>query len=289
MVLGLLGSGEFEPWAEEVDRWLLARTPAGEGSVLILPTASAPEGDSVFERWGDMGLVHYRRIGVSAEVLPLKTKEDADREDLAERLRGASMAFFSGGNAAYLADVLSGSRFWHALLAAMDRGMAYAGCSAGVAGLGERAPDNSTRSWLGADSWQPGLRLFHRTLFGVHWDALDRYVPGLRASIVASIPPGHRLLAIDEKTAVVGDGSSWTVMGSGGAYLLEDGEWSEHRAGSSFPADMGTDAARRPPSPSSPPPLEAILPPPPGAIRTAQRPDIRGRPPPQPRGDRGPS
>ena len=37
---GLLGSGEFEPWNDEVDRWLLDRA-TGDGSVLILPTACA--------------------------------------------------------------------------------------------------------------------------------------------------------------------------------------------------------------------------------------------------------
>jgi cyanophycinase-like exopeptidase len=238
VLLGLLGSGEFEPWTEEVDRWLLTRTPAAEGTVLILPTASAPEGDHVFDRWGEMGLAHYRRLGLPAEVLPLKTKEDADRDDLADRLGGASMAFFSGGNAAYLAEVLAGSRFWGATLAAMERGLVYAGCSAGVASLGERAPGNASSGGIGPETWRPGLGFFPRTLFGVHWDALDRYVPELKDSIVASVPPDHRLFAIDEHTAVVGDGCNWMVFGSGSARLLEFGEWKEHRAGTSFSADL---------------------------------------------------
>ena len=32
----LLGSGEFEPWNEEVDRWLLGRADGRDGRVLIL-------------------------------------------------------------------------------------------------------------------------------------------------------------------------------------------------------------------------------------------------------------
>src|SRR5207247_11167709 len=68
-VFALLGSGEFEPWTAEVDRWLLERT-IGSGRVLILPTASAPEGDAVFNRWGDMGLAHYEELGIPAEVVP---------------------------------------------------------------------------------------------------------------------------------------------------------------------------------------------------------------------------
>ena len=42
-LFALLGSGEWQPWTDEVDRWLLERT-TGDGTVLVLPTASAPEG-----------------------------------------------------------------------------------------------------------------------------------------------------------------------------------------------------------------------------------------------------
>ena len=35
-----LGSGEFQPWHEGIDRWLLDRAD-GDGSVLVVPTASA--------------------------------------------------------------------------------------------------------------------------------------------------------------------------------------------------------------------------------------------------------
>lgn len=46
---------------------------------------------------------HYRRQGVTAEVLPLRTREDAERPELAPELARASMVFFSDGNPAYLA------------------------------------------------------------------------------------------------------------------------------------------------------------------------------------------
>src|SRR5436309_391406 len=140
--MALLGSGEFEPWTEPVDRWLLDRA-SGDGSVLILPTASAPEGNQVFDMWANMGLAHYNRLGIPAEVVPLKTHEDADRPDVVSRLETASMAYFSGGNPAHLAAVLDGSAFWIALMDAMGRGLAYTGCSAGISCLGEQAPDSS--------------------------------------------------------------------------------------------------------------------------------------------------
>ena len=55
----LLGSGEFEPWAAEAERFALSGA-AGDGSVAVLATASGREGDSVFERWIGMGLASLR-------------------------------------------------------------------------------------------------------------------------------------------------------------------------------------------------------------------------------------
>jgi cyanophycinase-like exopeptidase len=171
-----------------VDRWLLDRA-TGDGNVLVLPAASAPEGDAVFDRWAELGLEHYTRMGIPAEVVPLKTHEEADRPDLAAKLAEASMAYFSGGNPAYLAGVLKGSLFWKHLLAAVRRGMAYTGCSAGIACLGELAVDSAAHARRDEDLWKPGLRMFPNLQFGPHWDALDKYVPGLQAMFIAAVPP----------------------------------------------------------------------------------------------------
>src|SRR5262249_54623429 len=168
-----------------VDRWRLERA-TGDGSVLILPTASAPEGDAVFDRWGTMGLEHYRDLGIPAEVVPLKTNADANDDRLVAALSRASVAFFSGGNPAYLASVLLGSAFWAALLEEMNRGLAYGGCSAGIACLGETALDSAARGL--DDGWlrRPGLRLFPKTTLGPHWDTIEMFVPGVQERLISA-------------------------------------------------------------------------------------------------------
>lgn len=230
-VWALLGSTEFLPWAEEVDRWSLDRARAGP--VLVLPTASAPEGDEVFDRWGRMGLEHYARLGVDVELVPLRTREDAERADLASRLDAAGAVFFSGGNPGSLAATLAGTRFWAKLMANLDRGLAYGGCSAGIAALGERA------AWrLHRNTFWPGLGVFPGTNLAPHWDAVDAYIPGLVKALVANLGPPFRLVAVDERTAMVGDGRRWSVLGAGGVHVLEDGGWTDHGAGSSFDLDL---------------------------------------------------
>ena len=236
----LLGSGEFDPWTESVDRWILDRSGAAAGPVLILPTASAAEGDEVFDMWANKGLDHYGRLGIEACVVPLKTREDAVRDDLIAMLDGAAAAFFSGGNPAFLASVLLDTPFWTALCSAMDDGLAYAGCSAGVACLGDTALD-SAREEFDADVWKPGLGVFPGSWFAPHWDALDGYAPGLTDFIRGSVPEGHRLVGIDENTAMVGDGRSWSVHGVGGVHVLEADAWSSHPPGSAFELSLTTE------------------------------------------------
>jgi cyanophycinase len=225
--LGLLGSGEFEPWAGEVDRRLLAR--ARQGPVLVLPTASAPEGAEVFDRWGRQGVEHYGRQAVEAEVLPLRTREDADSSDLAARIDNASMVFFSGGNPSYLSSVLAETRCWSAIVDGLRSGLAYGGCSAGAAALGERT------TWrLQLDPLGPGLVLFPGTNIAPHWDAIDRFRPGQRERVTGVLGGDTRLIGIDERTAMVGDGREWSVIGDGGVHVLESGRWVDHTAGSDF-------------------------------------------------------
>ena len=240
-MFGLLGSGEFEPWSADVDRRALERA-SGDGRVLILPTASALEGAAVFDTWGAKGLAHFASLDVPAEVVPLKTREDAEHDDLAARVREASVVYFSGGNPAYLASTLAGTAFWNAVLAEMDRGLAYIGCSAGVACLGTAAPDSAVRGF-GDHLWQPGLGVFPGAWFGPHWDALDSFVPGLTEFIVSSVPAGQTLLAIDEDTAVVGEGVAWTVIGASGAHVYRDGAWTDHPTDTTFELDLGATPA----------------------------------------------
>jgi cyanophycinase len=239
-ILGLLGSGEFEPWSGEVDRWLVDRSRSGGDRVLVLPTASAPEGEDVFGRWASMGLAHYADLGIAAEVVQIRTREDAQDPVHVERLATASLVFFSGGNPAYLTATLAGTAFWAALLAAMDDGLAYGGCSAGVACLGERAIDTSTGRFQ-PDAWKPGLGVFPRVWFGPHWDALDLYAPGLSDFIEASVPHDQTLLAIDEHTAIVGNGRVWEVVGAASAHVRAGEAWTHHPPGSRFTLDPPTE------------------------------------------------
>lgn len=221
----LMGSGEFEPWSEEVERAALAGRPA---SVAIVPTASATEGDAAFERWATMGLEHYARMGMDARVVPLKRRDDAEREDLVTALDGSGMVFLSGGSPRYLAHTLGGTRFWEALLASLDRGTVFAGCSAGAM-VASRRPDARPR--LGA-AWVAGLGLIEAGSFGAHWDKV-RFIPGMRLFLMSRARGGW-FAGLDERTAILGDGAAWAVYGRGTVQLRLDGVTRTLKPGEAF-------------------------------------------------------
>jgi cyanophycinase len=232
-VLALLGSGEFEPWSEAVDREARSRSRNPDGVVLILPTAAAHEGEASFSSWGNKGLAHYERLGIPAEVVPLRVREDADRDQIVRRLDDASLVYFSGGNPARLARALDGSAFWDRLRAAMDDGLPYVGCSAGVAVLAERTFDSEVMTFSD-EVWAPGLGYARRTVFGPHWDMVDAWFPGGTEFIVASVRDGEFFVGLDEDTAIVGDAERWKVFGRQGVHVRRDGAWATYVDGGSF-------------------------------------------------------
>jgi cyanophycinase len=230
--MALLGAGEFDPWSEVVDRWALEG--GGDGRFVILPTASAPEGDETFDGWAAKGLEHFGELGLAAEALALKTREDAQDPELAERIRGATAVYFSGGNPYYLAETLRETAFWSAVVEELDRGTTYIGCSAGVAVLTEKTYDADVGDLRADEVWKRGLGFVRGMLFAPHWDTVDQWFPGATGFISSSVEPDQVLVAQDEDTAMVGDGRDWSVLGEAGIHVLRDGAWSHHTAGDAF-------------------------------------------------------
>src|SRR5438105_4385375 len=87
--IALVGSGEYTPAMEDVDRELLEGRPQ---RVVFLPTAAAPEGEKSIAHWVDLGRLHYTRLGVEAVPLLVLDRVGADDADLASAIAGARAA-----------------------------------------------------------------------------------------------------------------------------------------------------------------------------------------------------
>ncbi|MGH7643740.1 MAG: Type 1 glutamine amidotransferase-like domain-containing protein [Candidatus Dormibacteria bacterium] len=205
----LLGSGEFEPWVAGAETAALSGA-GGDGSVVVLATASAPEGEATFERWNQMGLGHYEARGLPVRALPVRTRGDAELAANAALVRHASLIFFSGGNPEYLARTVEGTPLWEAVLLALAGGAVFGGCSAGAMLAGSTQQSGPAR---GRFRFSGGLGLCPRDVFGVHWDST--FMRLLRPAVIRRVPTGCRLVGIAERTAILTEGRGWRVFGDG--------------------------------------------------------------------------
>ncbi len=215
--VALVGSGEYLEVMVEVEGALLAGRPP---RYVQLPTAAAPEGPESVGRWVALGAAQAERLGVEAVAVMVEDGRSADDEALAARIRGAGLVYLSGGNPAYLAETLRGTRVWSAIVHEWQRGCALAGCSAGAMALTAWVPDIFDPASDGLDGLGavPSLRVIP------HFDRLRAMVPEMAASVAARTPAGVTLVGIDEETAIVSDDLvRWAVRGRQSAWVFSTG------------------------------------------------------------------
>ena len=209
--LALVGAGEFLDSMRAVDRQLLDW--AGGNSVVILPTASAPDGAGVPERWIKLGVDHFTRLGAQAIGLLALDRAACDDPANADRVRAADLVYFSGGKPDFLRRTLEGTAVWSAVRAVFDRGGLIAGCSAGAMIMGGYVPEFSLKAgvpWI--NRWQPSFGLLPDAIVMPHYDEFPEVMVSL---MLGRRPSGSYLIGIDGHTALVGLDHTWQVLGAG--------------------------------------------------------------------------
>ncbi len=182
MTLALVGAGEFLPSMQAVDAELLERS--GGRRVVILPTASAPDGPGVPERWARMGVEHFQGLGATATAVMALRREDCLRSDLAATVRQADLIYLPGGKPDHLWNSLSETPVWQAITEVVGRGGVVAGCSAGAMILGGWIPGRF--SWRRMSFWVPAAGFVADCVVLPHFDEL----PGWAATLARRLMPG---------------------------------------------------------------------------------------------------
>lgn len=222
-----IGSGEFTPAMEGVDRELLAATGRRGPRVALIPTATAPAGEAAFLRLAEQGRQHYRALGAEVEAVPLRTREDADDAVCAQAVGEADLIHLCGGQPAYLYDVLAGTAVERAMRAAHERGAIVAGCGAGAMVLADRQA-RLVRSRPVPTGWAPALGLVPRVAVIPEYDAL----PEALLVAVAVMPPWSGVVVgLDRRTTLVGREGAWTVSGPGRVTIWRGRRRSRHHEG----------------------------------------------------------
>ncbi len=234
--VALIGAGEFLAPMVEFDRGLLASTGRQRPRVVILPTASAPDGERTFRTWAEMGVQHFDALGAEVEPVLVRTVEEAFDGAAIQAIGEADVVYLSGGHPRHLLRVLGTSPLGPAIQAAHRRGAVVAGCSAGAMALVGRIVDFRMVPRLRFPMpfpvrWPRGLGLIDGVAVLPHY---DRWPEAIAAFIALQAPRGGVVIGIDEDTAVVGRNGAWQVHGRGRTTLWRGRHRERYRRGEAF-------------------------------------------------------
>lgn len=201
--LVLAGSGEFTDAMLETDRAIFSgiKKPV----VAILPTAAGQEKD--WWKWVDMGVAHYKKLGIEAYGVRLQNKKDTDDPDIVKDLSRATAFYFSGGDPGYVLGVMKNSSAWNYIHKRYTEGALLAGSSAGAMLMGSWILSNIYSVFDQGNTkyeWTEALNLVPYTIWP-HFDFAMREFPDKIKQSMKTAPPDAKKnwLGIDEDTAVI--------------------------------------------------------------------------------------
>jgi cyanophycinase len=229
--VALVGAGEFLPAMDEFDRVLLEATGRDRPRVAILPTASWPDGEDVFQRWAEMGVAHFAGLGAEVEPVLVRDRPAADDPAACQAIGEADLVYLSGGKPNHIVGTLARTPVGRALVVAHERGAVLAGCSAGAMALAGHAFSFRVGivPWL--LRWEGALGLVPEAAVVPHYDA---WPEPLSALIALQSPRGCVVLGIDENTGVIGHDGSWQVHGRARVTIWRGRHRERYRAGDTF-------------------------------------------------------
>lgn len=216
--IALVGSGEYLPVMDDIDRLLLDSVGGpSTARVVIMATAAGLEHPSSPQRWTDMGLRHFRALGVgSVTPATILHRSDALDPQWLPILDQADFYYFSGGNPQHVIDVFHDTPAWHVITTRHASGAVLAGCSAGAMAMGGRVLGLRALREGGLPQWKPALGVLPSVAVVPHFDRFGHVIPTIGyEGILATMPADSTIVGIDEETALVRlpDHSAWQVMG----------------------------------------------------------------------------
>jgi cyanophycinase len=188
------------------------------GRMVVMTTATEHP-----EEAGDTYRSLFSRLGAKdVEALRVDTRREAEGERAAKALRRADAVFFTGGDQLRITSILGGTKAYHALHEAYQRGALIAGTSAGASAL------SSTMIVGGLDNdparkctlkMAPGLGLLEQALIDQHFAQRGRL--GRLLCGVAENP--HVLgIGIDEDTAIrIEPDARFFVLGTNAVTIID--------------------------------------------------------------------
>ncbi len=231
-LIALVGSGEYLPVMEDVDRNLLdsLHLNGRKPRVVCLPTAAGKEGDQSVNRWSNMGVEHFKNLGAEVTALRIIDRKSADDPQHEPILENADLIYFSGGDPGYLYETMKNTCAWLAAQRAWSRGAIYAGCSAGAMILGYRMPS------FRLAGTQEGFGIIPAEFIMPHFDAIPAIWKPMILALQKQLKDGQRMIGVDEDTALIGSlNGEWKAMGKSSVQVFTREKKSKYKSGDIVP------------------------------------------------------
>jgi cyanophycinase len=194
----------------DIVRRFLEHAGGSTARIIVIPTAQAADQfDDEYE-----GLERFRRAGATdVAILHTRSRTTADSEAFVQVLDDADGVWFSGGRQWRLADAYLGTRTEEALLRLLGRGGVVGGSSAGATILGSflvRGDADGNALMIG--DHRDGFGFLKRTAVDQHLLRRNRHFDLIE---VVEAHPELLGVGIDEDTAIIVQGDTFEVVGSG--------------------------------------------------------------------------
>lgn len=165
----------------------------------------------------------FHKLGVAKlDVMDIRTRDEATDHKNVEKIAGAAVIFFTGGDQLRITSQIGDSPVFRCMHELYRNGSTIVGTSAGAAAMPETmvigGPDDKSDE-ISALSMAPGLAFLSGVVIDSHFAERGRM--GRLLGAVAQNPKNLGL-GIDEDTAVVVEqAQEFCVLGSGAVYVLD--------------------------------------------------------------------
>jgi len=219
--LALVGSGEYLPPMAGFEQSLIDDgVKNGKQPIYIqIPTAAGRESQDSLAYWKQLGQKQAQSLGVTAQFLPIFTRDDAFKQEHVDAIKNSSLMYLSGGDPHHLAATLIDTPVWTAIVENWQSGASLAGCSAGAMVLSSHVPNFR----LLKKEATPGLNLLPEIRVIPHFNKFFKWIPESAAKVLLHVPDDSILIGVDELTAIVkrsGD-DHWVVVGEAKVHVLK--------------------------------------------------------------------
>ncbi|MBU3203794.1 cyanophycinase [Clostridium algidicarnis] len=231
----IIGGAEDKKGNKEILRYVSSIINKSKDKLLIATVATeSPKevGESYNELFVDLGVKNV-------DILYVNSRKEATYKNNIQKMKEASLVFFTGGDQLRITSVLGGTPLYEAMKAAYEEGCVFVGTSAGASVMShtmiiEGNDDESPRKCT--LKMAPGLGFIKDIIIDQHFAQRGR-IGRLLVGIAEN--PEVLGIGIDEDTAiVVNRNGRFKVIGSGAVYVIDGRSITKSNVSEQFPEEL---------------------------------------------------